>query len=117
VGGRAADQPAGRVAENVHVRVVDRLETARRDRLAILALCAVDAGHDHIERGHHVVRQPQFAVGQNLHLAALQQPEVDALCRRSGGCTRRSPTRWRASFSASTPCTIPSPMLWSLTDQ
>ena len=44
-----------------------------------LAEALMDAGHDHIKLGQHVIGQIEFARDQNIHFDAGEQPKISAL--------------------------------------
>ena len=75
-------QPARGMAEDVDMRIIHGFQTASGDGFAILPLGAVDAGHSHVQSLQYLVGQTQRAVGQDLHFAPLQQPEIDPLRRK-----------------------------------
>jgi hypothetical protein len=64
------------MAEDSGVRVRDCTEEAFGLRHPVKLEAAVDAGHDEVEPIEHLVRIVEGAVGQNVRLDALQDPEV-----------------------------------------
>ena len=71
----AADHPAGRVGDDVHVRVPDRPEDPGRELGSGLAPADVQGGDDQVEPGEELVVVVEPAVGADLELAAVEQPE------------------------------------------
>ena len=71
----AAEHPAGRVRDDVDVRAADRVERPPRQVRARLAPRDVERGHDEVERREQVVLEVERAVGADLELAAVEQPE------------------------------------------
>ena len=83
-GSRLQNPPAGRVAEDVDVRVLDRAQQPIGHLLAILIERRVDRGDDDVEGGQAVVGEVQRAVGPDVALDAGQQPHAGD-CRRARG--------------------------------
>ena len=83
-----ADLPARRVGDDVDVRAADAVERPPRQLGPRLAARDVDRGDDEVEPRQQVVLVVERAVGADLELAAVEQPE--ALGRRLG---RRRPGR------------------------
>ena len=73
------EPPAGGVAEDVDVRVLDRAEQTVGHLLPVLAERGVDRDDHEVERGEAVVRQIERAVGLDVALDAGEQPDAEAL--------------------------------------
>ena len=84
VGWPAIDQPAGRVADHRHVRVLDRLDDPGRDPVAGLVLAVVEAGHHPVGPGEHLVGQVEASL--------LEHVDLDPLEHRDRGLGRRPPS-------------------------
>ena len=69
-------QAAGRVADDVDVRVLDRAQEAVGHLLAVLVERRVDRGDDDVERGEAVVGEIQRAVRPDVALDAGEQPDA-----------------------------------------
>ena len=67
-------QPAGRVAEDVDVRALDRAQDPVGHLARVLVERRVDRGDDDIELGQAVVGQVHGAVGPDVALDAGEQP-------------------------------------------
>ena len=76
------DHPARRVGDDVDVGAADRVERPPRQLRPRLAPGDVDRRDDDVEPGEQVVVVVEVAVGADLELAAVEQPE--ALRRRLG---------------------------------
>ena len=87
------DHPARRVRDDVDVRAADRVERAPGQLGARLAAGDVDGRDDEVEPREEVVLVVELAVGADLELAAVEEPEA----ARVGALRRSSP---RASSSA-----------------
>ena len=83
-----ADLATRRVGDDVDVRAADAVERPAGQLGPRLAARDVDRGDDEVEAGQQVVLEIERAVGADLELAAVEQPE--ALGRRLG---RRRPGR------------------------
>ena len=75
VGLAAVDQPAGRMGDGRDIRIGQRSENALRDLLARLVLAVMDAGHDPIGLGQHVVRQVEAASFQDVDFNPFEHAE------------------------------------------
>ncbi len=75
------DQTSGGVPDDVHVRVADGVQQPGGHALAGLTQAGVQRSDHHIQFGEHFVGEVQRAVGADLHLDALQQP--DSIAQRA----------------------------------
>ena len=82
------DHAAGRVGDDVHVRAPDRVQRATGQLCPRLAAGDVDGGDDEIEAGQQVVVVVETAVGADLQLAAMQEPEAAGVRARGQGPCR-----------------------------
>ena len=71
----AVDDPAGRVGQDIDVRVLDRSQGAPRELVAGLPATGVDAGDHHVESRQQLVRVIERRIGANLELGPVQNPE------------------------------------------
>ena len=81
VGLALADQAAGRVGEDVEVRVVHRAQHALGLLRGRQLELAVDRRDDEVELAEDVVRQVELAVLQDVDLDALQHRDARQLAR------------------------------------
>ncbi len=77
-----ADQPSGRVADHVDVRIAGRGDQSGGHLLASLAEAAVDRGNHQIQLGQDLIGKVQRSIGANLQLDPVEQagtvaPPVD----------------------------------------
>ena len=92
-------QPAGRVAEDVDVRILDRAQHAVGHLLAILIEGRVHRGDDEIESRQAVVGEVERAVRPDVAFDAGQQPDAGMSVERADprGVRQRPrlrPARW-----------------------
>ena len=72
----AIDQPARRMGDDRDVRILECTEDAFGDLLARLILAVMDAGHDPIGFGEHIVRQVHAAFFEDVALDAFEHEEI-----------------------------------------
>ena len=110
--------------DDVDVRVLDRVEHPLRQLGARLPPPDVERGDHEVERREQLVRVVELAVGADLELAAVEQPEALGLRlgrRRAGLLLRLEPlvearmsARSSATRSGVRPRAIASDCVWSV---
>ncbi len=75
VGLAALDQAAGRMRQDMEVRVLERLQDALGLALARELKIAVHRPHHQIQVREHAVGQIERAVGEDIHLDAFEHPD------------------------------------------
>ena len=89
-----AEHPARRVRDDVDVRAADGVERPPGQLGPRLPPRDVERRHDQVEGGEQVVLEVERAVGADLELAAVEQPEPAGRRlrrRRAGGLLGREP--------------------------
>ena len=102
-----ADHPARWVGNDVHVRVLDRVEHALGQLGAWLAPRDVERRDDEVERGEELVRVVELPVRADLELAAVEQPET--LGVRLGGAVPPASSALKRSFRSGSARAPPRP--------
>ena len=87
IGLTPADQPSGRMTENVHVRILQRGTDALRLVGRREPVRSVHARHHHVQLRQQLVRIVQRAVAKDVHLTPCEEHEV----RRERGRQRPHP--------------------------
>ena len=72
----AQQQPAGGVAEDARIGILNGAQHARRHLFAALLEARVDAGDDHIHLRQHFVVEVERAVGQDVDLDAGEDADA-----------------------------------------
>ena len=107
--GALQDQPAGRMAEDVDVRVLDRAQQPIGHLLPVLRERGVHRGDDDVERGEAVVGEIDAC-----RPAGCRTRCRPAAGRRAGRRRRGRARRARARGVSSSPLAIASAWLWSV---
>ena len=83
VGLAGVDEPPRGMHEDVHPRVAEPADDPPRHRLAVLLVARVDRAEAHVELGQQLVGKVHRAVGEDVALAAREDPDAEARLHRA----------------------------------